>query len=54
MNGESHLDLRIPQQERAFIQALPPQPTGNFVIALAGIARTACRHDVFKSVASAA
>jgi hypothetical protein len=53
-DGELRLNLEIAQQEGAFIQTLPPQPAGDFVVALAGIARAAGRHDVLERVASAA
>jgi hypothetical protein len=48
---ERRVDLKAAQQERAFVEPLPPQPTGDFVVAFAGVAGAAGRHDVVKRVA---
>src|SRR4051794_13544762 len=47
-------DLEVTQQERALVESLPPEPTGDLVVALARVARAAGRHDVGEGVATTA
>src|SRR4051812_20380515 len=52
--GERRLDLDVPDQEGTFVEPLAPQPPGDLVVALAGVARPAGRGDVVERVAAAA
>ena len=40
----------MPQQKRALVEPLAPEPAGDFVVAFAGIARTAGGRDVVQGV----
>ena len=51
---ERRVDLEVAQQEGALVEPLPPQPAGDLVVALAGVAGAAGRHDVVERVAPAA
>ena len=46
-------DLDVSKEEGALVEAFPAQPTRDFVVALARIARAACRYDVGKGVPTA-
>lgn len=52
MGFECFPDLEMPEQESTFIEAFPPQPTGDLVIAFAGIAGATCGDDVVQGIAS--
>ena len=41
------------RKEGPLVELLPPEPAGDFVVALAGVAGGAGRHDVFERVSSA-
>ena len=47
------VDLQVAQQERALVEPFSPQPAGHLVVALAGVAGAAGRHDVVERVAPA-
>ena len=46
-------DLLVPHQERPLVQPLAPEPAGDLVVALAGVAGPARRRDVVERVAPA-
>src|SRR3954452_8867785 len=52
--GEGGADLGVTQEERPLVEALAPQPAGDLVVALAGVARAARRGDVRQRVTTAA
>lgn len=48
------VDLGLPQQKSPLIQLLASHPAGDLGVALAGVARTATRHNISELVSSAA
>ena len=54
LQGEGRVDLEVAQQEGALVEPLAPEPAGDLVVALAGVARAAGRRDVVERVAPAA
>jgi hypothetical protein len=54
VNREIGTDLGVTKQERALIELFSPEPGGDLVVALAGVARPTSRHHVPKRVTTAA
>jgi hypothetical protein len=52
--GERRVDLQVAQQEGALVEPPAPQPAGDFLVALAGVAGAAGRRDVVERIAAAA
>ena len=50
---ERRADLKMAQEKGALIEPLSPQPTGDLVVPLAGVAGATGRHDVVQGVAPA-
>lgn len=48
--GEHRSHFEVATQERSLVESPTTQPAGHLVIGLAGIARSACRHDVVEGV----
>jgi predicted ATPase/DNA-binding SARP family transcriptional activator len=53
LQREGSLDLKVAYQEGALVEPPSPEPTGDFGVALAGVARVAGRNDVVERVAPA-
>lgn len=52
--SERGVDLQLPQQESALIEAPATQPAGYFLVPLAGVVSAAGRGDIVERVAPAA
>ena len=53
LRSERDADLQVAQQEGPLVKTPSAQPAGDFVVALAGVARAAGRHDVVERVTAA-